>query len=141
MPIEGSELVHDMELVKTLLTIHTGGKVAVDAHVDSSSMTTQTPEVIMNTDYPSTTICFRLGHGLAKMRVYTTEQALIRKLIVMADGEIINKKREKECEEVDTRVLGDIIRRAIPKLIRHISPSCPLIDKKLKDRYQLGEIF
>ncbi len=94
----------------------------------------------MSTNYPTTTICFRLGHRLFKIQVFTTEEALIRKMIrLVGNAELIEDDRHKECSTTSARVLADMVRQALPGLFRHLSPQRRRVKAKLKQEYRLGE--
>ena len=77
----------------------------------------------MQTDFPTVEIYFTFAFTYCKLRVYKEEEGFARIILEAHNVEFLTGNENKEWEEIDTRVLLNLIRESLPKIL-----SNPLIE-------------
>ncbi len=71
----------------------------------------------MQTDFPTVEIYFAFAFTYCKLRVYKLQESFIRKVLTARKVEFLKKEDSQGWQEVDTRLLLDMVSEALPKLL------------------------
>lgn len=71
----------------------------------------------MQTDYPTVELYFVLAFTFCKLRVYKEQEFFARKILEAQEVEFLTSKASKSWQEIDTRVLMELISRSLPQMI------------------------
>lgn len=71
----------------------------------------------MQTNHPTTTFYFAFAHTYCKLQVYKTQETFARKILDFHQVEFLTESSSKSWQDIDTRVLLDLVGNALPKLI------------------------
>ncbi len=77
----------------------------------------------MNTNFPTTELYFVFAYTYCKVRIYTSEEPLARKLLQMYSVEFLNESDSRSWQEFDTRILLRLLKESLPKLIEQALPT------------------
>ena len=72
----------------------------------------------MQTNLPTVEIFFVFAFTYCKLRVYKEEEEFARKVLRTHDVEFLTGNENESWEEIDTRVLLNLVREFLPKLIK-----------------------
>ena len=92
--------------------------------------------IIMNTEFPTEEIFFAFAFTNCRVKVYRTEEEFTRKVLEAAGVEFFEHNDEK-CQEIDTRILMDLIGRAFPKLLETAIPDRKILIKQACDKFAI----
>ena len=70
----------------------------------------------MVTEFPTTEFYFVFAFTYCRLRVYTVQEPFIRKVLEVHDVEFLERSASESWQDIDTRILGDLICGALPKL-------------------------
>ncbi len=71
----------------------------------------------MQTNYPTVEIHFVFAFTFCTLKVYKTQEMFIRKVLEIYDVEFLEPEESTDWQEIDTRVLSDLICGAFPKML------------------------
>ena len=71
----------------------------------------------MQTDRPTTELYFVFAFTFCRLRVYTPQKDFALAILKIHDVEMLEKDANKDWQDVDTRLLLDLVQRALPRLI------------------------
>ncbi len=71
----------------------------------------------MQTEHPSVEIYFVFAFTFCKVRVYEVQELFIRKVLKTYKVEFLEPDASKDWQDIDTRVLLDLVSGALPKLL------------------------
>lgn len=74
----------------------------------------------MQTDFPTVEICFAFAFTYCKVKVYTTQEPFLRKVLEIHEVEFLKPEESESWQEIDTRVLSDLICGALPKMLAQV---------------------
>lgn len=74
----------------------------------------------MQTDFPTVEIFFVFAFTFCRMKVYKTQEDFARQVLLLEEVEFVGEEASSSWQEIDTRVLLDLVARAIPKLVPKI---------------------
>ena len=77
----------------------------------------------MQTNFPTTELYFVFAYTYCKLRVYTSEEPLARKLLQMYSVEFLDESDSRSWQEFDTRILLRLLSDSLPKLIVQALPT------------------
>lgn len=73
------------------------------------------------TDHPTTEFYFVMAYTFCRLKVYDTEAEFARKLLKVLEKteviELCEKKDSKSWQSIDTRILMDLLKQALPLLV------------------------
>ena len=80
----------------------------------------------MNIDRPTVELYFVFAFTYCKLRVYTKDEEFVREVLVdVGLQEWLKPDASKGWQEIDTRVLLDLIRTALPKMLERRMQKIP----------------
>ena len=71
----------------------------------------------MQTDFPTVEIYFVFAFTFCKLRVYKEEETFARKVLKAHGAEFLKGDETEAWQEVDTRVLLNLIRESLPEIL------------------------
>jgi|GEM_PF-1814513 hypothetical protein len=71
----------------------------------------------MQTEFPTKEIYFGFAFTYCKLRVYEDQESFIRQVLEIHDVEFLEPQVSNSWQEIDTRLLSDLICGAVPKLL------------------------
>ena len=74
----------------------------------------------MQTDFPTVELYFGFAFTFCKVKVYKTQEPFIRKVLEIHDVEFCTPEESGSWQEVDTRLLADLICGALPKMLEQV---------------------
>lgn len=80
----------------------------------------------MNIDRPTVELYFVFAFTYCKLRVYIKDEEFVREILADAGlQEWLEPDASKEWQEIDTRVLLDLTRTALPKMLKRRMEKIP----------------
>ncbi len=76
----------------------------------------------MQTDFPTVELFFVFAFTYCKLRVYKKQEAFARRVLEAHDVEFLTAKDSDSWQEIDTRVLMDLVGDAIVKVLPNVLP-------------------
>ncbi len=73
-------------------------------------------EESIQTEFPTVEIHFVFAFTFCKLRVYTDEEDFARKVLKGQNVEFLEGKESESWQEIDTRVLLNLVRKSLPKI-------------------------
>ncbi|MBP9669445.1 MAG: hypothetical protein KBE09_04110 [Candidatus Pacebacteria bacterium] len=86
----------------------------------------------MQTDFPTTELYFVFAYTYCKLRVYTSEESLARKLLQMHGVEFLEWSDGRAWQHFDTRILLRLLSDSLPQFIERALPSADEAATKLQ---------
>ncbi len=77
----------------------------------------------MQTNFPTTELYFAFAFTYCKLRIYTSEEPLARKVLQMYGVEFLDESDSRSWQEFDTRILLRLLKESLPKLIEQSQPT------------------
>ena len=71
----------------------------------------------MQTNFPTVEIYFVFAFTYCKLRVYKEEERLARRILVVHDVEFLKGNENETWQEIDTRVLLNLVRESLFKIL------------------------
>jgi len=71
----------------------------------------------MRTDFPTVEIYFLFAFTYCKLKVYKEEAGFALKVLTVLNVEFLTEKENERWQEIDTRVLLNMVREALPEII------------------------
>lgn len=72
---------------------------------------------MLETNFPTVEIYFVYAFAFCKLRVYKEEETFARKVLMAHGSEFLEGDESKTWHEVDTRVLLNLLRESLPKIL------------------------
>lgn len=85
----------------------------------------------MQTDFPTVELFFVFALTYCKLRVYQKQEAFARRVLEAHDVEFLTSKDSESWQEIDTRVLLDLVGEAITKTLPSVLPQPREIAKQV----------
>lgn len=71
----------------------------------------------MQTNFPTVEIFFVFALTFCKLRVYKEDEGFARKILEAHDVEFLTENESKRWEEIDTRILLNLVKESLPKIL------------------------
>lgn len=81
----------------------------------------------MNTNFPTVTLYFVLSFMYCKLQVYKKQEPFIRKVLEVHRVIFLDQYASNDWQEIDSRVLLDMVCHALPTLLNTVGLNDPLL--------------
>jgi hypothetical protein len=71
----------------------------------------------MQTDFPTVELYFAFAFTYCRLRVYVKEENFARRVLEANEVEFLEADASKDWQDIDTRLLSNLVREALPKLV------------------------
>ena len=93
----------------------------------------------MQTDHPTVELFFVFAFTYCKLRVYKKQEVFARRILEAHEVEFLTSKDSKSWQELDTRVLLDLVADTLPKMISSILPQPNEVANKMATALGIGQ--
>ena len=79
----------------------------------------------MNTNFPTTELHFVFAFTYCRLRIYEKQEPFIRKVLEAHYVEFLQPDASEDWQDIDTRVLLDMVNDVLPRLLEYAGLSGP----------------
>lgn len=76
----------------------------------------------MQTDHPTVELYFGFAFTYCKLRVYKKNEVFARRVLEMSGAELADASESESWQEIDPRVMLDLVSQALPKILAKVLP-------------------